>query len=108
MWNKVELFANGHYSSPRLGLFSLSKPQYGIDLGASCDFFDRKLSVYLNIRDVFGWSEWGSETSAPQYQTDISERYKTTFASLGLTWRIGKMELESKARQGATDNTPQM
>ena len=108
VWNKVELFANGHYSSPRLGLFSLSKPQYGIDLGASCDFFERKLSVYFNVRDVFGWSEWGSETSAPQYQTDISERYKSTFASIGLTWRIGKMELESKARQGATDNTPKM
>ena len=108
VWNKVELFANGHYNSPRLGLFSLSKPQYSIDLGASCDFFDRKLSVYLNVRDVFGWSEWGSETSAPQYQTDISERYKSTFASIGLTWRIGKMELESKARQGASDNTPKM
>jgi outer membrane receptor protein involved in Fe transport len=108
VWNKVELFANGHYSSPRLGLFSLSKPNYGIDLGASSDFFDRKMSVYFNVRDVFGWTEWGSETSAPQYQTDISQRYKSTYVSLGLTWRIGKMELESKARQGATDNTPQM
>ena len=110
VWNKVELFANGRYSSPRLGLFSLSKPNYSVDFGASSDFFDRKLSVYLNVRDVFGWSEWGSETTAPQYQTDISNRFKTTFVSLGLTWRIGKMELESKARQGATDagNTPQM
>ena len=111
VWNRVELFVNGHYSSPRLGLFSQSKPNFGMDFGASSDFFDRKLSVYLNVRDIIGWSEWGSETSAPQYQTDISNRFKSTFVGLGLTWRIGKMELESKARQGATDTgsgMPQM
>ena len=110
VWNKVELFANGSYSSPRLGLYSLSNANKRFDFGASCDFFDRKLSVYLNVSDIFGWSEWGSNTTAPQYQTTGSNRFNSRFVSLGLTWRIGKMELESKARQGATDNsgTPQM
>ena len=109
LWKRLEVFANARYSSPRLGLYSLSNAQKSIDFGASSDFFDRKLSIYLNVNDIFGWAEWGSNTTAPQYQTTGSNRFNSRFVSLGLTWRIGKMELESKARQGATDNsTPKM
>lgn len=110
LWNKLEVFANAHYSSPRLGLYSLTVANKGIDLGCSADFFERQLSVYFNVNDIFGMAEWGSNTTAPQYQTTGSQQFDSRFVSLGLTWRIGKMELESKARQGATDtgNTPQM
>jgi len=110
LWNKLEVFANAHYSSPRLGLYSLSVANKGIDLGCSADFLDRKLSVYFNVNDIFGMAEWGENTTAPQYQTTGSQQFDSRFVSLGLTWRIGKMELESKARQGASDtgNTPQM
>ncbi|MBR1549118.1 MAG: TonB-dependent receptor [Bacteroidales bacterium] len=108
LWNWLEVFANAHYSSPRLGLYSLTVANKGIDLGVSSDFFDRQLSVFLNVNDIFGMAEWGENTTAPAYQTTGSQSYDSRFVSLGLTWRIGKMELESKARQGATDNTPQM
>ena len=110
LWKRLEVFANAHYSSPRLGLYSLTVANKGVDLGCSADFLDRQLSVYFNVNDIFGMAEWGSNTTAPQYQTTGSQRFDSRFVSLGLTWRIGKMELESKARQGATDtgNTPQM
>ncbi|MBO4586343.1 MAG: TonB-dependent receptor [Bacteroidales bacterium] len=112
LWAKVagwlELFANAHYTSPRLGLYSLTNANKGVDFGASADFFERQLSVNLTVNDIFGMSEWGSNTTAPAYQTTGGRRFDSRFVSVGLTWRIGKMELESKARQGATDNTPQM
>lgn len=110
VWNKLELFANAHYSSPRLGLYSLSVANKGVDFGLSSDFFDRQLSVYLNVNDIFGMAEWGQNTTAPQYQTTGGQRFDSRFVSLGLTWRIGKMELESKARQGASEGAgmPQM
>ncbi len=104
LWNKLEVFANGSYSSPRLGLYSLTNANKRFDFGCSSDFFDRKMSVYLNVSDIFGWSEWGSNTTAPQYQTTGSNRFNSRFVSLGLTFRFGKMELESKARQGASDS----
>ena len=103
LWNKLEVFANAHYTSPRLGLYSLSVANKGIDLGCSADFFERQLSVFFNVNDIFGMAEWGSNTTAPQYQTTGSQQFDSRFVSVGLTWRIGKMELESKARQGATD-----
>lgn len=108
LWQKLEIFANAHYSSPQLGLYSLSVVNKGIDLGLSSDFFNRKLSVYLNVNDVFGMTEWGENTTAPNYQTTGSQHYNSRFVCIGLTWRIGKMELENKARQGANDNNPSM
>ncbi|MBP5548797.1 MAG: TonB-dependent receptor [Bacteroidales bacterium] len=104
VWNKLEIFANGSYSSPRLGLYSLTNANKRFDFGASSDFFNRKMSLFLNVSDIFGWSEWGSNTTAPQYQTTGSNRFNSRFVSLGLTLRFGKMELESKARQGASDS----
>ena len=103
LWQKLEVFANARYTSPRLGLYSLSNETKSIDFGCSSDFFDRKLSVYLSINDIFGWTEWGTNTTAPAYQTTGTNKFNSRYISFGLTWRIGKMELESKARQGATD-----
>jgi outer membrane receptor protein involved in Fe transport len=103
LWNKLEVFANAHYSSPRLGLYSLSVANKGVDFGVSSDFFDRRMSIYLNVNDIFGMAQWGENTTAPQYQTTGKQRFDSRFVSLGLTWRIGKMELESKARQGASE-----
>ena len=110
LWGWLEVFANAHYSSPRLGLYSMSVANKGVDFGVSSDFFNRKLSVNLNVRDIFGMAQWGNNTTAPSYQTTGSQRYDSRFVSLGLTWRMGKMELESKARQGATESmgTPQI
>ena len=110
LWNKLEVFANAHYSSPRLGLYSMSVANKGVDFGVSSDFFDRRLSVYFNVNDIFGMTEFGENTTAPSYQTTGTNKFDSQFVSLGLTWRIGKMELESKARQGATDtgSTPKM
>ncbi|MBR3413325.1 MAG: outer membrane beta-barrel protein [Bacteroidales bacterium] len=110
LWGWLEVFANAHYSSPRLGLYSMSVANKGVDFGVSSDFFNRQLSVNLNVRDIFGMAQWGNNTTAPSYQTTGSQRYDSRFVSLGLTWRMGKMELESKARQGATESmgTPQL
>lgn len=109
LWNKLEVFANAHYRSPQLGLYSMSVANKGVDFGLSSDFFNRQLSVYFNVNDIFGMAEWGTNYDAPQYRTEGSQRFDSQYISLGLTWRIGKMELESKARQGATDTSmPQM
>ncbi len=104
LWNRLEIFANGSYLSPKIGLYSISNANKRFDFGCSSDFFNRMMTVNLSINDIFGWSEWGSNTTAPQYQTTGSNRFNSRFVSLGLTLRFGKMELESKARQGAADS----
>ena len=68
------------------------------------------VAVTTPMTGSFFTAQWGNNTTAPSYQTTGSQRYDSRFVSLGLTWRMGKMELESKARQGATESmgTPQI
>ena len=108
VWGWLEIYANGRYSSPTLSLYSVSNARSSVDMGVSGDFFNRQLSVHVSVNDIFGWAEFGSNTIAPQYQSTGSHKYNSRFISVGLTWRMGKMELESKARQGGTDSAPQM
>ena len=108
LWNRVEVFASGDYSSRGLspwGLMSISEPRKGLNLGASADFFDRKLSLYLNVNDIFNWNSWGSSAANPYNVSTSDYRWNSRSISFGLTLRFGKMELESRAKTGATEDS---
>ncbi len=100
LWNKLEVTASGYYSSPTQSLFSERKGWYGINAGLRADFFDRKMSVYVNANDIFNWNSWGQSNSSPYVQSTSNYKYNSRSVSVGLTFRFGKMELEQRARQG--------
>ena len=71
----------------------------------SADFFDRKLSLYFNASDIFNWNSWGTTNINP-YNTTISDsKYKSRYVTFGVTLRLGKMELESRAQTGAREGS---
>ena len=100
LWNKLEVTASGYYSSPTQSLFSERHARYGINAGLRADFFDRKLSVYVNANDIFNWNSWGNTSNSPYVQSTSNSKYNSRSVSVGLTFRFGKMELEQMARQG--------
>ncbi|MBR3723904.1 MAG: outer membrane beta-barrel protein [Bacteroidales bacterium] len=108
LWEKVEFFVSGNYSSRALSPWSLmyiNEPRKGINLGASADFFDRKLSLYLNCNDIFNWNNWGSTTANPYMSTTSISKWNSRYITFGATLRFGKMELESSAKTGATEES---
>ena len=109
LWNKLEVTASGYYSSPTQSLFSERHARYGINAGLRADFFDRKLSVYVNANDIFNWNSWGTTNNSPYVQSNSTYKYNSRSVAVGLTFRFGKMELEQRARQGEGDSgsTPQ-
>ena len=100
LWNKLEVTASGYYSSPTQSLFSERHARYGINAGLRADFFDRRLSVYVNANDIFNWNSWGNSNFSPNVQSTSNSKYNSRSVSVGLTFRFGKMELEQRARQG--------
>lgn len=104
LWNKLEVTASGYYSSPTQSLFQERHARYGINAGLRADFFDRKLSVFVNANDIFNWNSWGMSNSSPYVQSSSSSKYNSRSVSVGVTFRFGKMELEQRARQGADDS----
>ena len=104
LWNKLEVTASGYYSSPTQSLFSERHARYGINAGLRADFFDRKLSVFVNANDIFNWNSWGQSSSSPYVVSTSNSKYNSRSVSVGVTFRFGKMELEQRARQGADDS----
>ena len=104
LWNKLEVTASGYYSSPTQSLFSDRLARYGINAGLRADFFDRKLSVYVNANDIFNWNSFGKTNYSPNVQSTSTYKYNSRSIAVGLTFRFGKMELEQRARQGEGDS----
>ena len=100
LWNKLEVTASGYYSSPTQSLFSERHARYGINAGLRADFFDRRLSVYVNANDIFNWNSFGQTNYSPYVQSNSNYKYNSRSVSVGVTFRFGKMELEQMARQG--------
>ena len=104
LWNKLEVTASGYYSSPTQSLFSDRLARYGINAGLRADFFDRKLSVYVNANDIFNWNSFGKTNYSPNVQSTSTYKYNSRSIAVGLTFRFGKMELEQRARQSEGDS----
>ncbi|MBR4177336.1 MAG: TonB-dependent receptor family protein, partial [Bacteroidales bacterium] len=101
LWGKVDVFVNSKFFGQQIEFLSRREPNFNIDIGLSTDLFDRRLSLYFNVNDIFQSSNTHIVSTNPYYAGDYSWSYNSRYVSLGLTWRIGKMDLESKGRQGA-------
>ena len=100
LWNKLEIHASGNYRSPQQSLFAEKHANYSINCGLRADFFDRKMSVHINVNDIFNWNRWDNNTTNPYYQSYSSFKFNSRSISAGLVFRFGKMELERKAQTG--------
>ena len=105
LWKRLEINVSGYYGSPSISLFSVSHAHYSINAGLRCDFFDKKLSIYLNANDIFNWNSWGYDNDSPNYVSHGTFKYNSRTVALGFTLRFGKMELENQARQGAASES---
>ncbi|MBR2250684.1 MAG: outer membrane beta-barrel protein [Prevotella sp.] len=100
--SRYQLFVSATYTSPTIGLASKTKTQFSVDCGFIAEFFDRHLSLFVNVKDLFGWGRYqgaGSENINPYYLVDATTKtLSSRYIGAGLMFRLGKLELESKAQ----------
>jgi len=105
----LQFTATGFYNSPTLSLMSERKARYSLNFGIRSDLFKRKLSIFVNVQDVFNWGgRYGSGTvnTNPYYlNNSTSKMLNSRYISAGITLRFGKMELESKAQQAGENES---
>ena len=105
LWNKLEIHASARYNSPTQGLYSTRKARYGVDCGLRADFFDRKMSIFVNAQDLLNSASWGQTNESPYIHSTSDNKFDMRCISVGLTFRFGKMELERAAKQGSEDTS---
>ncbi len=110
-WAKVfdqyQITMSLNYSSPTISLMSEQKARYWFNIGARTDFFNRRLSVFINIQDLFNWGAkygFGSENTNPYYlSSSTNKMLNSRYISAGVTFRFGKLELEQNAKEGDSE-----
>ena len=100
VWKFLEINASGNYRSKTITLFKEEEPIYSLNLGLRADFWKRKVSVFLNVQDIFNWNKQEFNTTNPYFEQYSSTKYNSRFISAGVTFRFGKLELEQQARTG--------
>lgn len=105
LWTKVaklvNIEANIRYGNPTLGLYSQSERAISIGLGASATLLDRRLSLRVSISDLLNNNLYSTNVNAPSYASSSSSHTNLRYITFGLTWRIGKLDLEYQAHGGA-------
>ena len=104
LFNQLQVTASANYNSPTISLMSERKARYFLNMGLRSDFFKRRLSVFVNVQDIFNWGATigsGSSNTNPYYLSDSTRKMlNSRYISAGFTLRFGKMELEQRAKEG--------
>ena len=107
LFDQYQVTASLNYSSPTLSLMSERKARFSFNMGVRSDFFKRKLSVFVNVQDLFNWGARygsGSSNANPYYLTDNTNiMVNSRYISAGITLRFGKLELEKNAKDGSSE-----
>lgn len=101
LWKNYQFFVNAHYGSPTKSIFTITDARKGVDVGVNADFFDRKMTVNLNVHDIFNINAWNTQNVNPFYSSTSNWKPMSRYITLGLTVRFGKMELSRMAKEGA-------
>ena len=86
--NKVELHASAYYNSETQTLFSHWQKPYGIDCGLRIDFFQNRMSLLVNVNDLFDWNKTDNTIRQPDYEYFSSQKTTSRFVSAEIIFRI--------------------
>lgn len=105
LWTKiakvVDIEASTNYGNPSLDLYSQQKNNLTVGLGLSSTLLDGRLSLRAYINDLFDSNRTTSTTAAPSYSAIRSSHYYSRYITFGITYRIGKLNLQYQAMEGA-------
>jgi hypothetical protein len=89
---------SGFYRSAQVDGTLSVKPIYGIDLGVSKSFMEKKLSIKLAANDVFNLQKFRITSAIPSQIYSVTEKSETRIFRLTCSYRFGSTSIKG-ARQ---------
>lgn len=88
LWKRLELYASAYYNSKKQALYSYTQTPYGIDCGMKIDFFKNRMSVLVNVNDLFDWNRTDNSINQPTYEYYSTEKTKSRHVSVEVIFKI--------------------
>ncbi len=103
--NGLNFQLKGDYRAPEVMAQGKRKAMYSFDAGAKYDFSNKRSSLSLNIRDVFGTRRWRSTTNGLYSLVENSRRMQGTMANLTFSYRFGQNTFNFKKNKKQDDQS---
>ena len=82
----------GNYRSKQVITQGYRKPAYGLDFGLRKHFFDKKLMLAINCRDVLDSRRWENITESQTFMRHQLNRRRSRTVNFTLTYNFGNMK----------------
>jgi outer membrane receptor protein involved in Fe transport len=101
LWKFLEVNASANYTSKSVNMFTVTRPRYSIDAGLRAEFWKRRISVFVDVHDIFNWNRRGTDVNNPYYTLSSTTWSNWMGRSIrgGISFKFGKMELEGAQAQ---------
>ncbi|MEG2336495.1 MAG: TonB-dependent receptor [Bacteroidales bacterium] len=87
-------------SFPSKSSFSVDKGQYSFDFGAKKSFFDKKLTISLNVNDIFNTFNYRSDNHYPDGSYEKGSYYwASRSVFLSVRYQFGNQNLQMRQRK---------
>lgn len=90
----------GRYRSPHVLAQGMTAHSYTIDAGLRKTFFDKKLVLALNVRDIFNSRARSSETYGDGFWQYQLNQWNSRTVSFSVTYNFGNQQSKKPARTG--------
>ena len=94
---------SGNYLGPMVLAQGSSKPFYAVDFGLRKSLNKQNLTITANVSDIFDTRQWGVETGGFNFTSSNVRKRESRIFTIGLTWRIGKTDFQTKKRTKRDD-----
>ena len=108
----ISLQGTGNYNSKRLMAQGYRKPNYSVDLGLRKSFFEDKLTLSVNVRDLLDSRKFRTITSGDGFWQDSENWRGGRRLGFTLTYNFGNMKKKKdkghEREQGGDDSSEMM
>lgn len=95
----ISMQLTGRYRSRQVVTQGYRKANYSLDLGARKTFFDKKLTLSVNCRDLLNSRKFKTYTSSETFNRYQESRRNGRTVSMTLTWNFGNMKVKQQKQQ---------
>ena len=100
----ISVQLSGRYNSRRVITQGHRPSQISMDAGIKKSFFNRKLVLSINCRDVFNSRKWESYTGSDTFTRYTLNKRRSRTVNFNLTWNFGNSQGQKKRDEQTNDN----
>ncbi|MCZ4243406.1 TonB-dependent receptor domain-containing protein [Pedobacter punctiformis] len=90
---------SGNYESPIDGGTIAIKERYGVDMGLSKSFMEKKMNLKFSLSDVFKTQKMRANSTLTGLEYTIRQDYDSRVARISFTYRFGQNEIKPARRR---------